>query len=112
MSEIRGLFIRGLSKTYANGVMALIDIDLEVSPGLYGLLGPNGAGKSKLMRTLATLQAPDAGRIELDAPPVPCSVAVENGRLIWDCEPASFSVSALVLDQWPAYEREPKDNMA
>ena len=66
MSEIRGLFIRGLSKTYANGVMALIDIDLEVSPGLYGLLGPNGAGKSTLMRTLATLQAPDAGRIELD----------------------------------------------
>ena len=48
----------------------------------------------------------------LDAPPVPCSIAVENGRLIWDCEPATFSGSALVLDQWPAYEREPKDNMA
>src|SRR5260370_905052 len=28
---------------------------------MYGLLGPNGAGKSTLMRTLATLQEPDAG---------------------------------------------------
>ena len=66
MSELRGLSIRGLTKTYANGVKALVDIDLDVSPGLYGLLGPNGAGKSTLMRTLATLQSPDAGRIELD----------------------------------------------
>jgi ABC-type multidrug transport system ATPase subunit len=66
MSEPHGLAIRGLSKTYSNGVKALNGIDLDVSPGLYGLLGPNGAGKSTLMRTLATLQAPDAGSIRLD----------------------------------------------
>ena len=30
---------------------------------MIGLLGPNGAGKSTLMRTLATLQTPDAGDI-------------------------------------------------
>jgi ABC-type multidrug transport system ATPase subunit len=34
---------------------------------MYGLLGPNGAGKSTLMRTLATLQEPDAGRIQFGA---------------------------------------------
>jgi len=33
---------------------------------MYGLLGPNGAGKSTLMRTIATLQEPDSGRIGLD----------------------------------------------
>jgi ABC-2 type transport system ATP-binding protein len=33
--------------------------------GMYGLLGPNGAGKSTLMRTIATLQEPDAGTIQL-----------------------------------------------
>lgn len=61
--EQRGLRVRGLTKTYANGVRALAGVDLEVLPGLYGLLGPNGAGKSTLMRTLATLQGPDAGII-------------------------------------------------
>jgi ABC-type multidrug transport system ATPase subunit len=33
---------------------------------MFGLLGPNGAGKSSLMRTVATLQDPDSGAIELD----------------------------------------------
>jgi len=33
---------------------------------MFGLLGPNGAGKSTLMRTIATLQEPDSGRIALD----------------------------------------------
>jgi ABC-type multidrug transport system ATPase subunit len=58
--------VTGLSKTYPNGIRALDRVDLDVGPGLYGLLGPNGAGKSTLMRTLATLQMPDAGRIEFD----------------------------------------------
>ena len=60
------LQIRNLSKTYANGVRALDDITLTVPRGMFGLLGPNGAGKSTLMRTLATLQEPDAGSIQFD----------------------------------------------
>jgi ABC-type multidrug transport system ATPase subunit len=59
------LEITGLSKTYANGVRALNDVTLRIPTGMFGLLGPNGAGKSSLMRTLATLQEPDAGRITL-----------------------------------------------
>jgi ABC-2 type transport system ATP-binding protein len=59
------LQIRGVSKTYANGVRALDDVSLTIPPGMYGLLGPNGAGKSTLMRTLATLQDPDQGTIRL-----------------------------------------------
>lgn len=64
--EDNGLRVCGLQKTYANGVKALNGIDFSVDSGLYGLLGPNGAGKSTLMRTLATLQMPDAGQIYLD----------------------------------------------
>jgi ABC-2 type transport system ATP-binding protein len=63
------LQIRQLSKTYANGVKALQDINLDISNGMFGLLGPNGAGKSTLMRTIATLQDADTGTItfgELD----------------------------------------------
>src|SRR5687768_9562371 len=60
------LAIQSLSKTYANGVRALHDVTLNIGKGLFGLLGPNGAGKSTLMRTIATLQEPDAGKIAFD----------------------------------------------
>lgn len=60
------LQIRELSKTYANGVAALDRVTLDIPRGMFGLLGPNGAGKSTLMRTIATLQEPDAGTITLD----------------------------------------------
>lgn len=59
------LAIRDLSKTYANGVQALDKVSLDIPQGMFGLLGPNGAGKSTLMRTIATLQDPDAGSIHL-----------------------------------------------
>lgn len=60
------LAIRDLSKTYPNGVRALRGVSLDIPRGMFGLLGPNGAGKSSLMRTIATLQDPDSGRITLD----------------------------------------------
>ncbi len=59
------LQIRGVSKTYANGVRALKDVTLTIPAGMYGLLGPNGAGKSTLMRILATLQEADSGSVTL-----------------------------------------------
>jgi ABC-2 type transport system ATP-binding protein len=60
------LKISGLSKTYPNGVHALRNLSLTIGNNMFGLLGPNGAGKSSLMRTIATLQDPDAGSIDLD----------------------------------------------
>jgi len=60
------LKISGLSKTYPNGVQALRNLSLTIGNNMFGLLGPNGAGKSSLMRTIATLQDPDAGSIDLD----------------------------------------------
>ena len=60
------LKITGLSKTYPNGVKALKNLSLTIGNNMFGLLGPNGAGKSTLMRTVATLQDPDAGEIFLD----------------------------------------------
>ena len=62
------LHIRGVSKTYPNGVQALKNVSLTIPAGMYGLLGPNGAGKSTLMRMLATLQEPDSGTIHLGDP--------------------------------------------
>jgi ABC-type multidrug transport system ATPase subunit len=71
------LQIRKLAKTYSNGVQALKDITLTIPQGMYGLLGPNGAGKSTLMRTIATLQEPDAGSIHLGD----IDVLAERGRV-------------------------------
>jgi ABC-2 type transport system ATP-binding protein len=60
------LSINSLYKTYANGVVALDDVSLDIPTGLFGLLGPNGAGKSTLMRTIATLQEADSGKISFE----------------------------------------------
>jgi oleandomycin transport system ATP-binding protein len=52
----------GLVKRFG-GTTALDGVDLAVRPGtVLGLLGPNGAGKTTVVRVLATLLAPDAGR--------------------------------------------------
>ncbi|HBU57270.1 MAG TPA: multidrug ABC transporter ATP-binding protein [Gemmatimonadetes bacterium] len=57
------LEIDSLYKTYPGDVRALVDVSLNIGPGMFGLLGPNGAGKSTLMRSIATLQIPDSGTI-------------------------------------------------
>jgi len=59
------LIIENLSKTYPNGTKALDGINLTINKGMFGLLGPNGAGKSTLMRTISTLQEPDAGSAQI-----------------------------------------------
>lgn len=59
------LSITDINKTYPNGVKALDSINLEIEKGMFGMLGPNGAGKSTLMRTIAALQDPDRGSIQL-----------------------------------------------
>jgi ABC-2 type transport system ATP-binding protein len=60
------LHLSDVSKSYAGGVKALSGVTLDIPAGMFGLLGPNGAGKSTLMRTIATLQEPDAGSITFD----------------------------------------------
>jgi ABC-type multidrug transport system ATPase subunit len=81
------LQVQGLTTTYSNGVQALRNVSLRIPPGLFGLLGPNGAGKSTLMRTLATLQRPDAGSIrfgEIDGLADPAALRAVLGYLPQD----------------------------
>ncbi len=59
------LRIENVSKTYSSGVRALDGVSLTIPKGMFGLLGPNGSGKTTLMRTIATLQEPDAGSIRM-----------------------------------------------
>jgi ABC-2 type transport system ATP-binding protein len=50
------LSIRGLTKRYGDGTLALDRLDLEVPAGsFFGLLGPNGAGKTTLINAVCNL---------------------------------------------------------
>ncbi|MFK7743164.1 MAG: ATP-binding cassette domain-containing protein [Planctomycetota bacterium] len=65
-SEVPALRIRGLSKTYGNGVQALKGIDLDVGAGeFFGLLGPNGAGKSTTIGIVTSLVNRSGGSMEV-----------------------------------------------
>src|SRR6478736_2616662 len=57
--------LNGVGKTFANGVVALESLDLDVRPGeLVSLLGPSGCGKSTALRIIAGLSEPSSGKIE------------------------------------------------
>jgi ABC-2 type transport system ATP-binding protein len=60
------LSIAGLTHVYDAGVTALQDVNLVISPGMFGLLGPNGAGKSIPMWICATLQLPSCDQVRFD----------------------------------------------
>lgn len=45
---------------------AVEDINLHLSPGVWGLLGANGSGKTTLMRMICGIMKPTAGRICYD----------------------------------------------
>jgi NitT/TauT family transport system ATP-binding protein len=57
--------MRGVSKVFSNGTLALKDMSLDVGRGEFlSLLGPSGCGKSTALRIVAGLGAPSAGTIE------------------------------------------------
>ncbi|MFE2629010.1 ATP-binding cassette domain-containing protein, partial [Streptomyces sp. NPDC059374] len=58
--------LRGVSKAFG-AVRALDGLDLDVREGeFFCLLGPSGAGKTTTLKTVAGLEVPDAGTVELD----------------------------------------------
>lgn len=59
------LELRYLSKRYGNKI-AVEDVRLTLSPGVWGLLGANGAGKTTLMRMIAGILTPSGGRVLWD----------------------------------------------
>ncbi|MFD4676067.1 ABC transporter ATP-binding protein [Lentzea sp. NPDC058450] len=57
--EADTLVVRRGKRNAVNG------LSLSLGRGVHGLLGPNGAGKTTLIRTLATVQAPTSGTLQL-----------------------------------------------
>lgn len=59
--------VEGLSKTFADGFKALVDVDLTIQRGeIFALLGPNGAGKTTLISVICGLVNASRGRVLVD----------------------------------------------
>jgi len=59
--------IKNLNKTYASGLKALDDINLDIRRGeIFALLGPNGAGKTTLISTICGIATPTSGSVLVD----------------------------------------------
>jgi NitT/TauT family transport system ATP-binding protein len=58
--------LRGVGKTFANGVAALSGFSFNVRSGEFvSLLGPSGCGKSTALRIVAGLATPSAGEVQI-----------------------------------------------
>lgn len=80
------LEVEGLRVTYGSA-LAVDGVDLSVDAGeVVALLGPSGCGKSTILRAIAGLVAPQAGRIALD------------GRDLAGVTPADRSVGLMFQD--------------
>ena len=81
------LRIEHITKQYKDK-LAVDDVSLSVTPGVWGLLGANGAGKTTLMRMIAGIMEPTSGRIVYDG--VPIATLKESYRDIFGYLPQEF----------------------
>ncbi len=59
--------VQNLNKTYASGLKALSDVNLEIHDGeIFALLGPNGAGKTTLISIICGIVNPSEGTVLAD----------------------------------------------
>jgi ABC-2 type transport system ATP-binding protein len=62
--SVPALELRGLTKRYDDGTLAVEDLSLAVPAGtFFGLLGPNGAGKTTLINAVSNLIRVSAGDV-------------------------------------------------
>jgi ABC-2 type transport system ATP-binding protein len=68
--DVPALELKGLTKRYDDGLLALEDFDLRIRAGsFFGLLGPNGAGKTTLISAVCNLLRVTAGEIRVFGEP-------------------------------------------
>ena len=66
MEASPALELRGLTKRYDDGLLALDRLDLDIPDGeFFGLLGPNGAGKTTLISAVCNLIRITAGQVRV-----------------------------------------------
>ncbi len=81
------LRIEHITKEYKDK-LAVDDVSLTISPGVWGLLGANGAGKTTLMKMIAGIMTPTSGKIIYDG--IPIGALKGNYRDIFGYLPQEF----------------------
>src|SRR5690606_12850793 len=99
--DMASLRLRELEKRFPDGTLAVKRVDLEVADGeLLVLVGPSGCGKSTIMRMIAGLERPTAGRILI------------GDRDVSDVRPQERDV-AMVFQSYALYpHKSVRDNLA
>ncbi len=88
--------LENVSRTFANHP-ALSDVSLRLEAGRHtAILGPSGCGKTTLLRLLAGLDAPSAGRITVNGKP-----ASEPGRILIPPHRRRIAMVFQDLALWP-----------
>jgi ABC-2 type transport system ATP-binding protein len=76
------LSVQNLTKTYAGGLQALKEINLEIQKGeIFALLGPNGAGKTTLIGVICGLVNASSGRVIVDGADVVLNYREARSRI-------------------------------
>ena len=86
-----GIELRNVSKVYANSVVAVEDVTLDIMDGEFMIfLGPSGCGKSTTLRMVAGLESISNGEIFID------------GKRVNDVDPADRNI-AIVFQNYALY---------
>ena len=105
----QALSIRGLKKTYPNGVEALKGIDLDVAEGdFFALLGPNGAGKSTTIGIISSLVTKTTGQVSVFGHNLDGDIAAAKRCLGLVPQELNFNVFEIVVNQAGYYGIERK----
>ncbi len=68
-----------------SGLPVLAGISLTLGPGeRLGVVGPNGIGKTTLLRTLAGLEPPDSGTVEVSPPSAAIGYLAQSRQIAGD----------------------------
>ncbi len=86
-----GIELKNVSKIYANNVVAVEDVNLDIKDGEFMIfLGPSGCGKSTTLRMVAGLESISRGDILID------------GQRVNDIDPADRNI-AIVFQNYALY---------
>lgn len=101
---MKALSLRGLTKTYKNGVQALKGIDLEVDEGdFFALLGPNGAGKTTAIGITTSLVNKTSGTVAVFGHDIDTELAAAKACIGLVPQEVNFNmfetVSTILLNQ-------------